>query len=492
MGTEESWPNTGRAPHAYLIALPCPVLPSCGSRHMTSTEGQSVNKDESKTVSEILQELSNASHVQVRSSTELAAHVSEAAEDEDEKRIDDGRGPLRRRTDYRAVRKAPRSLSLTPWQVLHAIGLGAAAARQGAGRGLAEHWGSLRYSQALEANRGRFLQLSSEGRDLLRFYKATQSGEIGTGFASLLAEHIVRSRYPDHSVSVIPADIALKAGWTLRSSGTGPRPEPLQRRPHFFVEAWQPGQPSKIFLMSSKGTHSSVHQVYKQLSTASAHVESVHIGPYGTVPYLLIGTEIPAKESLALHVLEAPGTTLLRPPGEKPGIDLDLALTQEEFMPDVLLSAEGDRTTIPGFQVLPGSFAWFSVVLARTEAAALTAFTGGGKPTAQYLTKEQGRRHIQHDTHANTARMRDAEHRIHDIDFVGTDHIYRLNGTRVEAFSGLERSLYTHLHHGHVNEYRRQVHDSRGQWPPRSTAKYWNTVSIRADGTVLAIRLRDE
>ncbi|MCD9592390.1 hypothetical protein [Streptomyces sp. 8ZJF_21] len=131
-------------------------------------------------------------------------------------------------------------------------------------------------------------------------------------------------------------------------------------------------------------------------------------------------------------------------------------------------------------------------MLARTEAAALTAFTGGGKPTAQYLTKEQGRRHIQHDTHANTARMRDAEHRIHDIDFVGTDHIYRLNGTRVEAFSGLERSLYTHLHHGHVNEYRRQVHDSRGQWPPRSTAKYWNTVSIRADGTVLAIRLRDE
>ncbi|MGW4429531.1 hypothetical protein ACWELX_14615, partial [Streptomyces tendae] len=84
------------------------------------------------------------------------------------------------------------------------------------------------------------------------------------------------------------------------------------------------------------------------------------------------------------------------------------------------------------------------------------------------------------------------EHRIHDIDFVGTDHIYRLNGTRVEAFSGLERSLYTHLHRGHVNEYRRQVHDLRGQWPPRSTSKYWNTVSVRADGTVLAIRLRDE
>jgi hypothetical protein len=266
----------------------------------------------------------------------------------------------------------------------------------------------------------------------------------------------------------------------------------LQRRPHFFVEAWQPEEPSKIFLVSSKGTHSSVHQVYKQLSTASSHVESVRIGHYGTVPYFLIGTEIPAKESPALHVLEAPGTTLLHQPGAKPGVDLDLELTQKEFMPDVVRPAEGDRTTIPGFQVLPKSFAWFSVVLARTEAAALTAFTGGGKPTAQYLTKEQGRRHFNHDTHAGTDRLRDAEHRINDIHFVGTDHFYRHNGTRVEAFSGLERGLYTHLNHGRVHEYRRQAHDLRGQWPPRSTSKYWNTVAIRADRTVLAISLCDE
>ncbi|SEO49513.1 hypothetical protein [Actinacidiphila rubida] len=451
-----------------------------------------MNEDESKAIAEILQELSITSHVQVRSSTELAGQITKAAEEEDEKREEDGRGPLRRRTDYRALRGAPRSLTLTPWQVVHAIGLGAAAARQGAGRGLAEHWGSLRYSQALEANRGGYLQLSSEGRDLLRFYKATQSGEIGTGFASLLAENIVQSRYPDHSVSVIPADIALKAGWSLRSSGTGTRPEPLQRRPQFFVEAWQPGQPSKVFLAASKGTHSSVHQVHKQLSTASAHVESVHIGPYGTVPYLLIGTEIPTSESLAVHALEAPGTTVLRPPGETSGADLNLFLEQENRVADAVQPTERGGATVPGFQILPDSFAWFSVVLARTEAASLVAFTGGGKPTAQYLTKEQGRRHFQHDVHANTIRLRHAEHRIHGIDFVGTDHIYRLNGTRVEAFSGLKKDLYTHLHHGRVNEYRREVHALRGQWPDRSTSDEWNAVSIRADGTVMAIRLRDE
>lgn len=60
--------------------------------------------------------------------------------------------------------------------------------------------------------------------------------------------------------------------------------------------------------------------------------------------------------------------------------------------------------------------------------------------------------------HANTAGRRDAEHRIHDIDFVGTDHICRLNGTRIEAFSRLKRNLYTHLHHGRVNEYRSEIH----------------------------------
>ncbi|MGQ4516755.1 hypothetical protein [Streptomyces sp. DW26H14] len=451
-----------------------------------------MNEGESKAVTEILHELSVTSHVQVRSSTELAAQVTKVAAEEDEKRIEDGRGLLRRRADYRAVGRAPRSLTLTPWQVIHAIGLGAASARQGAGRGLAEHWGSLRYNQALEANRGRYLQLSTEGRELLRFYKATQSGEIGTGFASLLAENIVRSQYPDHSVSVIPADIALKAGWSLSSSGTGPRPEPLQRRPHFFVEAWQPGQPSKVLLLTSKGTHSSAHQVHKQLSAASAHVESVHVGPYGTVPYLLIGTEIPTTESLAVHALEAPGTTILRPPGETSGADLDLVLGQENRMADVVRSTDRGERTVPGFQVPPDSFAWFSVALARTEAATLMAFTGGGKPTAQYLTKEQGQRHFLHGARTDPAKLRDAEHHIHDIDFVGTDHIYRLNGTRVEAFSGLKRSLYTHLHHGRVNEYRREVHALRGQWPDHSTSGQWNAVSIRPDGTVMAIRLLDK
>ncbi|MET7791780.1 hypothetical protein ABZS93_35165 [Streptomyces sp900116325] len=449
-----------------------------------------MDEEAPKHTAEVLDELSTPSHVQIRSSPELADNVSHAASAEDKKRVEDGRDRMRRRTGYRKVRGVARSLTNSPWQVIHAIGLGTALARQGAGRGLAEHWGSLRYSQALAANRGGYLQLSPEGRDLLRFYKAAQSGEIGTGFASLVAERIVRSRYPDHSVSVIPADIALKAGWTLRSTGNGPRPEPLQRRPHFFVEAWRPGHPSKILLVASKGTHGAASQVHKQLATATAHVESVHIGPHDTVPFLLVGTEIPAKESLAVHVLEAPAETVLGPsPGEPPA-DLNLHLEDRNELAEVHLARalNGERTA-PGFQIRPESFTWFSTVLARAEAATLMAFTGGGKPTAQYLTNEQGKRHFRYDNQAGTGSVRDARHRIDGIDFVGTDHVFRLNGNRVEAFSGLAEDLYTHLHHGRVSDYRAGAHALRVQWPATHTAKGWGPVSIRPDGSVMAIRL---
>ncbi|WP_247597640.1 hypothetical protein [Streptomyces sp. RKND-216] len=115
--------------------------------------------------------------------------------------------------------------------------------------------------------------------------------------------------------------------------------------------------------------------MHKQLSTASAHVASVHFGPYGTVPYLLIGTEIPASESLAVHVLGAPGTTALHPPQETSAADLNLALEQENRWADVARPTDPGETTIPGFQVLPDSFARFSAVLARKEAATLMAFT---------------------------------------------------------------------------------------------------------------------
>lgn len=299
-----------------------------------------------------------------------------------------------------------------------------------------------------------------------------------------------RLRPNEHSVSAIPADIALRAGWALRSTGKGTLPEPLKRRPHFFVEAWRPGHPSKVLLVASKGTHGKSSQVHIQLATATAHVESVHVGAHGAVPFLLVGTEIPAEESLVVHLLEAPAETVLYPSsGEQPA-DLDLVLEDRNELAEVNLVRErrGERT-VSEFQVRPDSFAWFSIVLARAEAATLMAFTGGGKPTAQYLTNEQGRRHFRHDNQAGTGSVRDARLHVHGIDFVGTDHVFRLNGNRVEAFSGIAADLYEHLHHGRVSDYRAAVHALRAKWPVDHTAKGWGPVSIRPDGSIMAMRL---
>jgi hypothetical protein len=67
----------------------------------------------------------------------------------------------------------------------------------------------------------------------------------------------------------------------------------------------------------------------------------------------------------------------------------------------------------------------------------LTGFTGGGELTTQCLTKRQGRRHVEGFTHAGTGIIQDVENEIGGVNFVGIDHVLRLNGTRAEVFSGL-------------------------------------------------------
>ncbi|MEU7730218.1 hypothetical protein AB0B78_34110 [Streptomyces sp. NPDC040724] len=51
------------------------------------------------------------------------------------------------------------------WDVLHSLGRANVLARQGAGRGLTEHWAGLKYCQALTGNDGRYMALSTEGRN---------------------------------------------------------------------------------------------------------------------------------------------------------------------------------------------------------------------------------------------------------------------------------------------------------------------------------------
>ncbi len=437
------------------------------------------------------------SNVAVHSNSMLASSVERAAAKDDKKRERKGDW-LRRKGDLRALpsAQAGQSLQLTPWHVLHDLAQAMALSRQGAGRGLAEHWGSLKYSQALDPVSGTFLQLSEEGKGTARDYKRLQSRELGQGFALAVAKHTLGRRYPDHVVSIVGADSVIRAGWPKGPSG-------FQYRPDFFAEVWKPGEPSRVFLIASKGNHSGAKRSYDQLASASAHVEAMHVGTWNETPCFVFGTELPMEGPVTVHALHADGTGgVLLGTSKHPLRNLDGVAENENIMPGILPPAEGDEVPSPepGFHVGPQYEAWFQHVLARTATAGVTAFAGDGDTTAQYLTTRQGsQRFTTGFAHAAAGSVQDAEYELLGIPFVGTDHVFRLNNKRVEAFSGVAADLFQLLSPrdddgrrtpGKVEQHRSTVHSLRGSWPDRTWDPKWGgPVSVHEDGTILAMRL---
>ncbi|MFJ5034567.1 hypothetical protein ACIQB5_42465 [Streptomyces sp. NPDC088560] len=444
---------------------------------------------------QVFEDLVQSWSVQVNSTSVLTRAVEDAAAKDDKERRKDGRELLRRKPGLRAVPAAEvgPSVRLTPWEVLHALGRATVLSRQGAGRGLAEHWGCLKYCQALDGSSGRYMKLSEEGLNPRRHYKTVQSSELGIGFALAVAERALRRRYPDHVVSIVDADIALQAGWALVGKDVQRR-DWVRLRPDYFLEAWKPGEASKVIPIACKGTHGKTQYVHTQLANASAQVEAVHVGPWNQTPTLVTSTELLGQGGITVHVLHAPGDgSLPVAPGDP---DADHTLDDRNFYPDVRIpGGEGeDEQRVSGFQVLLDDYAWFRTTLVRAGAAGLMGFTGGGEPTARYLTERQGRRHFVGFTHAGTGIVQDIDHEIGGFTFVGTDHVFRLNGTRVEAFSGLEASLFDHLRDGRVEQYRREAYRLRSKWQKalRDQKDWEGPVSVRADGSVMAMRLLPE
>ncbi|MGY5030347.1 hypothetical protein ACWC9U_05095 [Streptomyces sp. 900116325] len=92
--------------------------------------------------------------------------------------------------------------------------------------------------------------------------------------------------------------------------------------------------------------------------------------------------------------------------------------------------------------------------------------------------------------HAASTSVEDISHELLGEAYSGTDHVSRLNGPRVEAFSGVGSKLFDVLAHGHVDEYRTIVHGTRHDRPHIAWDKERDgPVSVDPDGSVLAIRL---
>ncbi|MFE2637639.1 hypothetical protein ACFXKF_23140 [Streptomyces scopuliridis] len=118
------------------------------------------------------------------------------------------------------------------------------------------------------------------------------------------------------------------------------------------------------------------------------------------------------------------------------------------------------------------------------------AFTGSGRATARHLTDRQGHKRFTGLEHAASTSVQDAAHTLLRTEFAGTDHVFRLNGPRVEAFSGVAKDLFRLLARGDIEEYRAIVHATRHSRPRLTFDKDWGgPVSVHADGSVFALRL---
>ncbi|WP_431951185.1 hypothetical protein [Actinacidiphila sp. bgisy167] len=458
-----------------------------------------------KSAEQVLSDLVQPSNISIDSGVPLVGRVDAAAKADDETREQkkEQEGKNQKKGETEKLRRKPvlasipesdlaRQVHLTPWELLHVLGSSMALSRKGAGRGLAEHWGCLKYNQALTGKVGSFLALSTEGKETAEYYKALQSNELGIGFGLILAERFLRRRYPEHSVSIIPADTALRAGWALTSRDKGHR-SGYRYRPQFFAEVWKPGETSRVIPIACKGNHSNASTSHEQLASASAHVEAVHIGAWNETPALIFSTEIPVDGPLTVHTLEAPGTGgWLRNTTAAPGTGLNQQVQEQNIFPGIQPPAEGAKTSELelGYHVQQGHYRWFQQVVARTAAAGLSAFAGDGNTTAEYLTKRQGNERFSGFADAAVGSVHDAHHELMGGPFVGTDHVFRLNRTRVEAFSGVAEDLFAHLVKGDVEQYRADVHNRRSDLARVDWDNSWGgPVSIRRDGSVLAIRL---
>ncbi|MGW3385598.1 hypothetical protein [Streptomyces cinereoruber] len=450
--------------------------------------------DSLKPAKKVLLDLDASSNVSVRSNEELLGKVQSAIAADDKARKKKEAEPLRRKPVLSRIpgNELDRRVRVSMWDVLHTLGRATTLSWKGAGRGLAEHWGALKYSQALAGGPDSFLGLSTEGRKIAERYKTIQSHELGMAFGLTLAKQVLGRRFPEHSVSIVPADTVLRAGWALTSREKGNKVG-YGYRPQYFAEVWRPGEPSLVIPIATKGNHSNAAISAGQLASASVHAEAVHIGAWNETPSLLFSTELPADGTVTVHALQAPGRDgwLADPSGESK-TDLDTAPSEKNPFPGIQPPHEGEmaREPVPGCHVTPEYFGWFQQVLGHTAAAGLMAFTGSGQSTARYLTKRQGNERFDDFEHAAAGSVQDISHRLLGHTYAGTDHVFRLNGPRVETFSGVDKELFDLLAEGEVEEYRLRVHAARHTRPQLAWDKKWGgPVSVHADGSVLAIRL---
>ncbi|MEU6263073.1 hypothetical protein [Saccharopolyspora shandongensis] len=447
-------------------------------------------------ISTTLKKLEKPATVTFQSTQQLARQVRHRAKKLDEDRAEREQPPHERKLHLTPVleRENRHGMSVAPWEVLQALGRATALAGHGSSRALAQHWNCLRYITALQANYQGRLELSEDGKDPRYHRKSVQAQDLGIAFGLVAAQRIMQQRHPDYRFDPIDADVVLEAGWALRGSGNVAR-ENTKIRPNYFLVGQKPGAPLRIASIDCKGSHGRPEAQHDQLARSAAHVRTVVIGEIdeggGSPPSLLMATGLAAKGGIEVRLLDPDGDGLLPIPG-KPFPDLTEPAGQLNLLPLVsFTTADGGRATRPGFSVPAGHSEWFSRVLARTTAAALLTFAGDRSAAHNLLTTRQRYRLGSAHSHASSGMLCDTGINLAGRKFVGTDHVFRLDGRRMEVFSGIAEPMYRLLVDQKLDDHEAALPAVLKDWEQRKTAaeKDWGgVVHLDPAGALFAIR----
>lgn len=238
-------------------------------------------------------------------------------------------------------------------------------------------------------------------------------------------------------------------------------------------------------------TSASSRTTYRQLARGSERVERFHLGQWKGTPTLMTSTEFLAAAGVTVHVLHTDGGIELpvRPRSGAGSADVAIGRRALPYVNSVAVPTKRGAERHNAFLIPEKQLSWFGQVVARAHAAGQLSLAGGGGTVGRYLIDEQGGKYFSENAFAGTASVHDAEACFAGERHVGTDQVFRINGTRVEAFSGMATDLYDLLAEGKVEEYRRRAYERREGWPEADDIDDWGASSFRPDGTALAIRV---
>ncbi|QUH04178.1 hypothetical protein HUO13_28310 [Saccharopolyspora erythraea] len=450
-------------------------------------------------VATVLKQLEEPAAVTFQSTSNLVGHVRRAAKKIDTERVKAGKSPYERKLHLAPVPEVEklRGMSISPWELLHMLARATTLAGHGSSRALAQHWNSLRYVTALQANHQRRMELSADGKNPRYHRKAVQAQDLGIAFGLATAHYILRHRHPDYRFDIVDAELALEAGWALQGAGSTAR-ERTRLRPNYFLVGRKLGAPLRIASVDCKGSHGKVEAQHDQLAKSAALVETVVLGDVDggvtPLPSLLLATAVAAKGGIETRLLDPDGGGILAVPG-KSAPDLTGPADELNLLPLIhFTNSDGRQSARPGFSIPAERTEWLSRILARTAAAGLLTFAGDRDAARSLLTKRQQHRLGSSHSHASSGMRFDTGITLGGMSLVGTDHVFRLNGRRVEVFSGLVEHMHRHLAKHELNEHEAALPNTVATWKRKKAAiaKDWDgLVHMDSAGAVLAIRAQD-